>query len=545
MMYREVRGLHQAAYVLAVFTFGSQLLALLRDRILAGHFGAGPVLDIYYAAFKIPDLLFALFASSLSVYVLIPFVAARIKGEDSTEASQLLAQVMSVFLMLYTALAALIFVAAPFLVPLLFPGVDAGAVTFLLRILLLQPFFLGLSSLFGVVTQLGHRFILYAISPLLYNVGIIFGIVVLYPVFGIAGLAWGVVLGAFCHMAIQIPLVRQSPLAFGLTTHFSWSTLRQIVTVSVPRALTLALGQLVLLVLISIASMMTVGSVAIFQFAYNLQSVPLAVIGASYSIAAFPILADHFAKAEFDAFRLHITTVLRHIIFWCVPTIGLVVVLRAQIVRVILGSGAFNWNDTRLTAAVLALLIISLVAQSINLLLIRSFYAGGQTRTPFMVASVTSLLTIALAGASFLWYSPAAPVMHWLTGLLRINAVSGAEVVLIALSYTIGAILQTLLLLRSARQHFQLPLRWLVPFFGTAVMAGVVGGASAYVMLNFLVGGINEDRFVGILIQGLLGGFVGIAGVIATYYIFGSAELSEIYKAIHGRVFRATVVSDS
>ena len=101
---------------------------------------------------------------------------------------------------------------------------------------------------------------------------------------------------------------------------------------------------------------MAAGSVAIFQFALNLQSVPLAIIGMSYSVAAFPVLADLFAKKEQTAFNHHVLTAFRHIIFWSLPIIALVIVLRAQIVRVVLGSGAFDWADTRLTAAVLAVL---------------------------------------------------------------------------------------------------------------------------------------------------------------------------------------------
>src|SRR5690606_18920193 len=123
----------------------------------------------------------------------------------------------------------------------------------------------------------------------------------------------------------------------------------------------------VLLILMGLASAMTVGSVAVFQFAHNLQSVPLSVIGVSYSVAAFPILAELFGRQKRDEFVLHIVTALRHIIFWSVPAIALIIVLRAQIVRVVLGSGAFDWSDTRLTAAVLAVLSISLLAQATTL----------------------------------------------------------------------------------------------------------------------------------------------------------------------------------
>ena len=141
MLYREVRGLHQAAYVLAAFAFGSQLLALVRDRLLASQFGAGHELDIYYTAFRIPDLLYVLFASSLSVYVLIPFVVSRIEADDSREAQHLLSQVFSVFLVAYIVLALVIIVLLPWIQPLLFPGFSGSESKLVLTtsILLLQP----------------------------------------------------------------------------------------------------------------------------------------------------------------------------------------------------------------------------------------------------------------------------------------------------------------------------------------------------------------------------------------------------------------------
>jgi len=546
LMYKEVRGLHQAAYVLALFAFGSQLLALVRDRMLAHQFGAGTELDIYYAAFRIPDLLYVLFASTLSVYVLIPFVVSRIEGEDASQAKQLLGQVFSLFLLFYTALAAMVWLAAPYIVPFIFPGMvdHTPAVVTLLRILLLQPLLLGISSLFGVVTQIGHRFVLYAISPLIYNIGIIFGIVVLYPTLGLPGLAWGVVFGALGHMLVQLPLVRSSSLSFWVTTSFDWKLMYSVLTVSVPRALTLAMHQVVLLVLVSIASLMTVGSVAVFQFAYNLQSVPLAIIGASYSIAAFPLLADLFAQKKMEAFGLHITTALRHLIFWSVPVIGLVIVLRAQMVRVVLGSGAFDWGDTRLTAAVLALLSISLFAQAINLLIVRVFYAGGYTRIPFLVTFFGSCFAVVGTLLMYTSYLQSPALQHAVESLMRIEGVPGSEVLTLAFGYSLAIITQTIILLGMAVRVFHLKIGWLPLHAFRSILAATVGGLCAYVALNFFISGIDEETFIGIFLQGLMGAIAGIFGVIATYYLTRSPELREIYKSLQSRrVQREIMVS--
>ena len=124
IIYREVNGLNQAVYILALFTIGSQLLALIRDRLLANKFGAGIEIDLYYAAFQIPDLLFVLFASTLSVYVLIPFVADRIKGSDATRARLLLSHIFSLFLVIYTVIAFLLLLSTPYLIKVLFPDLS-------------------------------------------------------------------------------------------------------------------------------------------------------------------------------------------------------------------------------------------------------------------------------------------------------------------------------------------------------------------------------------------------------------------------------------
>lgn len=544
LVYREVRGLHQAAYVLALFAFGSQILALVRDRLLANEFGAGAALDMYYAAFRIPDLLYVLFASTLSVYVLIPFVARHQKAGQPAAAQALLSQIFTLFLILYAGIALVLFVLTPTIVPVLFPGItDQALLTTLVRILLLQPLFLGISSLFGVVTQLGHRFVLYAISPLIYNVGIIFGIVFLYPLLGLSGLTIGVVLGALGHMAIQWPLVRQSDLAFSFMRRINWDEVGAVLRTSIPRALTLSLNQLVLLVLVGFASVMAAGSVSVFQFAYNLQSVPLAVIGASYSVAAFPLLAELHAAKNFQLFTAHITTALRHILFWSVPAVVLVIVLRAQIVRVVLGTGAFDWGDTRLTAAVLAVLIVALASHAINLLMIRALYAGGNTLKPLLVSLISAGVALAMSYGFVLFYNTNDALRVTVTEIMRVPDVIGSEVLALAFGYTVSVSLQSLLLLIVTAHHFKIDFTWLPAHIGRALIASLFGGVAAYAALNFLVAGLNQETFVGIFLQGLLSGVFGVVGVILGYAALRSPELTEVTASFQKKLFKTDVVA--
>lgn len=540
MVFKEVRGLHQAAYILAVFTFGSQLLALFRDRLLASEFGASTELDLYYAAFKIPDLLFVIFASALSVYVLIPLVAQK-RDQESVESAQLLlSHVFTVFLVIYAALAAILYFTIPDLIPYFFPGLAAETetLTTLIRILLLQPLFLGVSSLFGVITQLNHRFVLYAVSPLLYNLGIIVGIMLLYPMFGLTGLVYGVVVGALLHMLVQVPFVHRNELRFRFKSSVDISHLSEVLAVSLPRALALSLNQITLLFLVGFASTMTAGSVAVFQFAYNLHSVPLAIIGVSYSVAAFPILADLFAKQDMVNFRLHINSALRHILFWSMPAIALIVVLRAQLVRVVLGAGAFNWDDTRLTAAVLAILAISLVAQAVNLLFIRSLYAAGYTRMPLVVALCGFVFSVGAAYGFHSWFVTDPAIRLVIEGMFRVVDVPGTEVVAIGFAYTLSMIIQSLCLAYITTQTFELRLRGYMERFMKSLFASLSGAVVAYGILNVVVFGINEETVLGVMIHGALAGIGGLVTIAWAYHALNMPEFFEVVDTLKRRFFK-------
>jgi len=213
LIHSEIRGLHEAAYLLGLFALFSQILALVRDRLLAHFFGAGTTLDIYYASFRIPDIIFVSIASIVSIYVLIPFLAEKGALSKSAE-KRFIDNVFSAFSLSIIGISLVVFLFVPQLTKFLFPGLfetplynDLIVIT---RILLLQPIFLGFSNLLGSIVQTRGRFMLYAISPLLYNVGIIIGIFFLYPFFGMAGLAMGVVLGALLHFGVQLPYIVKS-----------------------------------------------------------------------------------------------------------------------------------------------------------------------------------------------------------------------------------------------------------------------------------------------------------------------------------------------
>jgi putative peptidoglycan lipid II flippase len=536
----EVRGLHAAVFVLAFSALLSSLLALGRDRLLAHIFGAGPTLDLYYAAFRIPDLIFVGTGALVSVYILIPELVRR-SQEDQKKYIDTILTGFSIFTVIVCAITG-IFV--PTLLKLLFPELAADGslptLTFLTRIMLAQPFFLGISNIFAAVTQSRNRYTLYSISPLLYNLGIILGVALLYPLFGIVGLAIGVVFGAALHAGIQLPSLLADGFINRLPRSIDIRELMKTVYISVPRALSLSMNEIGKLGLIALAGLLATGSISTFIFAFNLQAVPLAIIGASYSVAAFPTLAAALSRGEKEAFLNHVATAARYVLFWSMPVTALIVVLRAHLVRVVLGSGQFDWTDTRLTAAVLALLALALTAQGLTLLLLRAYYAAGRTFLPFVISSVTGVMTI-IIGALFVGTLKDSTVLRFAQDVMRVHDLPGTEVLALGLAYALASILGACLLLIFFEYRFGDFLRRISRTWWQSLTVSVVVLVSSYAAL-VVVGPLDVgSTTMSVFLKGLFGGITGIIAGGSTYWILGSIELNETALSISGRFFKGTI----
>ncbi len=535
--------MHEAAYLLAGFGLLSQLLALLRDRILAANFGASHTLDIYYAAFRIPDFLFATVASLLSLYALLPILSKLEQQEEGLMVS-FLRDALLIFFVGMGLVSAVVFFFVPTIIAHLVPGLAKDPASYaqlilITRILLLQPILLGASNTLAALTQLRHRFVLYSVSPLLYNVGIIFGAVFLYPHMGLSGLGWGVVLGAFMHMALQVPFFFSEKSHAIMPLKETIRSMGRVLALSVPRTLALSAGQISLFALVSIASLLLPGSIAIFNFAFNLQAVPLTIIGVSYSVAAFPTLARLFAAGKQQEFASHIEAALRHMLFWSIPAIVFVIVLRAQLVRVILGTGAFDWSATRLTAAALALFVISLAAQNISLLIARTYYAAGNTKKPLYWGAIDVVVSIASAlGFVALFHS--SPFMRdFIESLLRVSGIPGTTVLMLALGYACGSIAEFIVSYQYFLRDFAIPRGGLLRLSFQSFSAAIIGGAVSYIILSLTGAAGTVNTTLGLIIQGTLSGLTGLAVTIFVLWLLDNPELKEATGAFT-RYFKDT-----
>jgi putative peptidoglycan lipid II flippase len=545
MLNTEIRGLHKAAYLLGAAALASQILALVRDRLLAGTFGAGQELDVYFAAFRIPDIVFILAASVVSLSALVPAIAGSMRDEPGRTRA-LVDSVFTFFAVLVLILSALAFLLMPLIASIIFPGFDSATLQSkfipLSRLLLLSPILLGISNLFASITQLHSKFVLYAASPVLYNLGIIIGIILIFPWLGFIGLGLGVALGAFAHMAVQLPFILRSGTAPRLVSKLDMKALGSVARVSVPRTAALASQQMTILFLTMLGSAMTAGAISVFTLSYALQSVPLSIIGVSYSVAAFPTLSKLFATGQRSEFMQKISASLRHIIFWSLPFAVLFIVLRAQIVRVIYGAGQFDWTATRLTAASLALFSLSILAQGAILLFVRGYYAAGRTRAPLAINVFGAGLIVSLALALWSYFNAGVSFADLLTTIMRVEDVLGASVLVLPLSFTIGTIATALVLWHKFERDFgKLPEKVGLTL-AQASASSLIMGLVAFVLLDVFDDAVDLTSAAGVLAQGVFSALGAIAVGLCLLKLMRSRELSELNAALSSRLWRTKAI---
>lgn len=544
---REISGLHEAAYLLAFSAFLSQVLALFRDRMLASSFGASFNLDLYYSAFRIPDLIFAVLASVVSASVIMPFFIEK-NTKDHQEAKDFFDNVFSFYFLSMIIVSIIAFIFSPYFLKILFPPLSRTAqfseLVLMSRILLVSPFFLGLSNLFSTVSQSCRRFFLYALSPILYNIGIIFGIIFLYPHFGLPGLTLGVIIGAFLHFFVQVPFAIEKGFwpKFRLPFSSRFNSIKKIILISIPRTITVSSNEITELFLISFASFLLPGSISIFNFSFNLQSVPFAIIGISYSMATFPTLTKLYGAGEHGKFVDEMIASSRHIIFWSVPISILFIILRAQIVRVILGAGRFNWDDTRLVAAALALFTLSLLAQNMTTLFVRSYYSRGKTRAPLLMNMFSAGFMIVTAYFLVYVYGNFPLFRYFSEAILKVSDIPGTIVLMLPLGYTIGSLVNMIIHWLAFHREFKSYSKQVLRTLFEVTSAAIIMGFATYESLKFFDEVFNIRTTLGLFFQGFFSGLLGIIVLIILLLLLNNKEIGEVWKTFHGKIWKAKVV---
>ncbi|PIS09311.1 murein biosynthesis integral membrane protein MurJ [Candidatus Beckwithbacteria bacterium CG10_big_fil_rev_8_21_14_0_10_34_10] len=386
-----------AATVIMVNVAASRILGLIRDRLLASYFGSSATLGVYFAAFRLPDMIFQLLVMGALATAFIPVMTSLISKKKKELAWQVASSVLNIGLVGFFVLSIFICFYAKKLSQLIAPGFNQEELVLmanLTRVMIVAQFFFILSNYLTGILQSFKRFLIPALAPVLYNLGIIVGIIFLSPKLGIYGPALGVIIGTFLHFIIQLPQAKSLGLKYRLTFNWRQKEVKEIGRLMLPRTIGLAVSQIDYTVDVALASLISASSLIYLNFAQHLQLLPVGLFGATIAQAALPTLAEEGDKKDLGNFKKTLSTSFQQIIFLVMPFSVLLIILRVPVVRLVFGAARFDWQATLLTGQVLAFFSLSLFAQAAVHILARAFYALRDTKTPVFIGALSVLTNV-------------------------------------------------------------------------------------------------------------------------------------------------------
>jgi len=532
------------AAILAGSGLLSGVLGFLRDNLLANLLPKTQT-DIYFAAFRIPDFVYGILITGGIVAAFLPVFSAEFK--KSKEDAQILTNnVLTFFLIALIVICSILAIFTPYLIEVLVPGFSLDQKTqtiALTRIMFLSPILLGVSSIFSGILQYSSLFFAYSLTPILYNVGIIFGIVFLLPLFNFdpRALAYGVVLGALLHLLIQISPVLKSGFRPRFSFNFRHPGLQKIFKLMIPRTLGAAAYHINLIVITAIASTLAVGSIRIFNFANNLQGVPIGLVGISFATAAFPILSRHFANNAKEKFLKSFSTIFSQILFLIIPLSFLTFLLRAQIVRLILGTfifgaGLFDWWDTRLTAASLGIFSLALFANCLIPFLAKVFYSFHDTKTPVKIAVFSVVLNIILCYFFVGFLNSPSFLQGKIVSFLKLKGIQSVSVLGLPLALSISSICQFFLLVSFLKRKTKiLDFRRIYLSFLKILVSAILMAILVYLTLQISSLFLATNKVSGIFLQAFFAIVVGIFSYGLLSYFLKLKEPKIIWSSIRAQ----------
>jgi putative peptidoglycan lipid II flippase len=388
-----------AGTVMIALLFG-QLAGLMRSILVAGIFGASPELDAFSAANRVSETLFLLVAGGALGSAFIPMFTGLLARAEKEPAWRLASALANAVILTLSLLAVLLAIFAPQVVRYaLAPGFSDNPELFaltvsLLRIQLISAVLFGLGGLIVGILNAHQVFFIPALTPAMYQLGIIFGAVVLAPKMGIYGLAWGVVIGALAYLFVQIPALIKQQGNYSLTLGFENPDVRRVFFLMGPRLLGVAVVQLNFWVNTNLASEMQEGSVASITYGFSLMLMAQAAIAQSVAIAAMPTFSAQHALGKIDEMRASLAASLRGVILLAIPaSIGLIL-LREPLISLLYQRGEFDEHDVQLVAWALLWYAAGLVGHSVMEVLTRAFYAQHDTKTPVLIGTIAMGLNV-------------------------------------------------------------------------------------------------------------------------------------------------------
>lgn len=511
-----------AASIIA-FTYGlSAILSLFRTRLLATYFGISEDLTVFYTADKIPSFIYSLIVVGTISTVFIP-VFTDLLQKSEKKAWRTASSMINVSVLAFGVLGALVFIFAVPIIRLLsvnrFTPEQVILGANLMRIMVGAQFILVLSSFVTSLLQSFKYFVLPAFAPVFYNIGMIVGIIILTPKYGIYGPAIGVSIGAVLHFMVQFPLIVKLKFPYYFAMDFKDKGLKEVLHLVPPRIFGSALIQVSSIVNNSLAIMVATSAAVIFKFADQLQSFPVNFFGASMALAALPTLSSK-ASGGFKDFKKTFLTTFHQMMYLVIPAAAILLVLRVPVVRIVFGAKQFPWDATIETALTLGLFSLSIFAQSGMYLLTRSFYALKDTSTPVKV----NLFTITFSTLLSLFFIKVMNYGVWS----------------IALSYSFAAILDLLILLYLLGKRIGgFGTRRLFEPFLKIIAAALLMSISLYLpmkLLDFVV--FDTSRTLPLIFLTGVAGVFGMVSYLFFTWLFKVEEIQLFYKLARRITFK-------
>jgi putative peptidoglycan lipid II flippase len=455
------RALARAGLIVSGAFLISRLLGWVRVIAIVNGGLSASELDAFFAAFRLPDLVFQLVAAGALSSAVIPIVSTLLATDDTARAWRVVSTIANLMLAALLVLAVVVLIAAPVIIPAITPGFtpDLWSRTVdLTRIMILGPIFLALGSLVTSVLNARGRFAASAIAPIVYNLAIISAAVLLVPSLGVTGLAIGVVAGSLAHLLVQLPPLRSIGFRYDRDIDLADPEARQALKLMAPRALGLGATQITFVVVTSLASLLGDGAVTAFNVAFTLLQIPIGVIGVPLGVVVLPSLSRDAAVGRLEAFAALMSRAIRLIVFVMIPITAIAVVLRHEVVDLLFGYGKLSQGILDLSADTFAAFLVGLTAHALIAVLARAFYARQDTRTPVAAAILAVVVNTTLAAV-----------------LVRPLGLPG-----LGLAIAIAAWLETVVLVVLLRRSLpELAARPIASLSVRSIVVGVGGGLAA------------------------------------------------------------------
>lgn len=392
LIFQQQGGMFSSALILSFMIVISRIFGFLRYRILLAYFTTGQ-LDIFFASFRIPDLVFEILITGAFTASFIPiYIRYQKNREELSNNISTIFNLLSIFL---GSLIVLTYFLIPFFMPLITPGFTGEKMKEIIYysqlLVIVQLPFLVLGNYLTGIAQANKSFLISSIAPVIYNVLIIVSALLFSDKLGLQAAVLGVNVGAVCFFLIQIPNVMSFDFIYRPVIHITRGV-RDFFRIVVPRIMTVLLAQIDATVDLTLTSLLGTGAYTVFYLAQRLQLLPVSIIGISFGQASLPYLSELFEEQKIDELKKIIADSILNVFFFTIPIMGFFIFARTPVVRLFFGGDKFDWESTVQTAITTSYFALSLPFHSIYYFLTRCFYAFHDSKTPFYI----SLFSIAV-----------------------------------------------------------------------------------------------------------------------------------------------------